>query len=952
MKPLLFTFLYRSILLIYVSSVILSTSEGCTEEEDSFSETERQRPSTSGMPGPPTPPGPPGPPDGVNDFEESPEYTQMTNFSILAMAFVISVILSSSVYALLYIFYLKRDLPFALKTVSGPSLALKDDDDSPLSVEKVTLACSELSYFVEKPIEGTNILERVKRFFPNYLAPSDQRVQILKGISGVFPPGTLTAIMGPSGAGKTTLLNLIGGRTKSGYFSGQRIVNGVPITDNTHYHEILRRKSGYVLQTDTLFRDLTVEETVIFAAMLRLPSSRYEDTGAALLQQLNRVNQVLSDVGLNTKRIRTTRVGDEFTPGISGGQRRRLSIAIELLDLQPILLLDEPTTGLDATAAAKLVYLLKSLASKRNKTIITTIHCPRPESFNVFDNLLLLESGGKAVYHGPAKDAVKYFYGHGLTNGYSSIAQIESPGDYIIDVVGLDPTVQEQLQEQKELEDEDEIRTNTMMDLEQSSDSSETETSTTSNNDPITPTISQVGNDSMSQVSLDTIVPPSSPSQSSTTTATLRQQQQITTARTPSSSIRSSLLGSSRSLTLAEVYEKSDEYLDVLNQVSSLCQLSSSTSNQLHTEIINQIKKSDRNSIWEEALILFSRRYTRYMSNSKNLFYLVVQVVLTGLVLGMAFAGKEYTVSFWYTPYKSLMFIITIISYAMIFQYLTLVPEIFEERATLRREIENGSCRLSSYILSTFFFETPLCTIQVFVLAAIGYWLVDLNSATNKIVFFILLSIIGVCTWQSMVCLCCFLTNDIGSVYRILFVVLGLGELFGGVVITKENIAPYFLPFFYSSVPALTYRALLKNDLLCCEMIFTCNDVHNIEKKYPEDAGYLDSLNNTYCASHTEETQIFNLGEAFLKFLDLKDEPVAADVIILIISLFFLRLCAILSFKIRSWLELRLKDVTETEPINQITGSANSSHRGSSPNSISSPSSSNDLESLLRDEDL
>jgi len=136
------------------------------------------------------------------------------------------------------------------------------------------------------------------------------------------------------------------------------------------------------------------------------------------------------------------------------------------------------------------------------------------------------------------------------------------------------------------------------------------------------------------------------------------------------------------------------------------------------------------------------------------------------------------------------MFIATVTTYVMIVQYLNLVPLYFSDRDILRREMENESSRISTYILSSIMYETPMAILQVLLLSSLGYWLVDLNSEPQYVLYFGLLLIIGVCAWQSMVCLASFVTNRIGIVYTVCFVFLGLGTLFGGLLIIKKISSP------------------------------------------------------------------------------------------------------------------------------------------------------------------
>ncbi|CAA0832476.1 ABC transporter G family member 26 [Striga hermonthica] len=220
----------------------------------------------------------------------------------------------------------------------------------------------------------------------------DDYKQILKGITGSIGPGEILALMGPSGSGKTTLLKIIGGRLHDN-------VRGTVTYNDVSYSPALKRRIGFVTQDDVLFPQLTVEETLVFAAFLRLPSRM------SYRQKYERVEMIVKELGL--ERCRHTRVGGGFVKGISGGERKRTSIGHEILVDPSLLLLDEPTSGLDSTSANRLLQILQALA-QAGRTIITTIHQPSSRMFHMFDKVLLLAEG-HPVYYGKARDSMDYF---------------------------------------------------------------------------------------------------------------------------------------------------------------------------------------------------------------------------------------------------------------------------------------------------------------------------------------------------------------------------------------------------------------------------------------------------------------------------------------------------------------------------------------------------------------
>ncbi|CAI7800735.1 unnamed protein product [Closterium sp. NIES-54] len=233
-------------------------------------------------------------------------------------------------------------------------------------------------------------------------------------------PGHLLAIMGPSGSGKTTLLNTLAGQLpKSSKIAlyGSIRANGIPIADSWH-------KQVYVRQEDIFFSQLTVRETLVTAAKLQLPSSMSD------AEKEQHVEELLQHLGLVN--AAGTIVGDNKTRGISGGEKKRLSIACELLGNPSVVFADEPTTGLDAYQAEKVMQTLKDLA-KEGRTVICSIHQPRGSVFDMFDDIMVV-AGGKLVYSGPAGDAcLEYFKAQGHECPLHS-----NPAEFLSDLVGTD----------------------------------------------------------------------------------------------------------------------------------------------------------------------------------------------------------------------------------------------------------------------------------------------------------------------------------------------------------------------------------------------------------------------------------------------------------------------------------------------------------------------------------
>ncbi|CAI5705214.1 hypothetical protein KXD40_008721 [Peronospora effusa] len=214
---------------------------------------------------------------------------------------------------------------------------------------------------------------------------------ILSNVSGYATPGELFVIMGPSGAGKSTLMDCISGRNSA--VDGEITLNGHPWSDTS------KRLASYVMQDDLFYQTITVKEHLMFQAKLRMGKTFTEE------EYMNRVDEVMEELGL--MKCRDTLIGGISLRGISGGERKRLSFATEILTNPSILFVDEPTSGLDSFMAETVVMQLQRIA-RGGRTVIATIHQPSSEVFALFDQLYLL-SDGTPVYQGKALDSVEYF---------------------------------------------------------------------------------------------------------------------------------------------------------------------------------------------------------------------------------------------------------------------------------------------------------------------------------------------------------------------------------------------------------------------------------------------------------------------------------------------------------------------------------------------------------------
>lgn len=218
---------------------------------------------------------------------------------------------------------------------------------------------------------------------------------IIRNISFVAMPGEFTGLIGPSGSGKTTLLNVITGYDCTA--TGRVEFSGLDLYAN---YDALRGNIGYVPQDDIIHRELTVEQSLYYTAKLRLP----EDTSEEEVR--SRVDRVIAELGL--EECRRVRIGDPEKRGISGGQRKRVNLAQELITGPACLFLDEPLSGLDPATALEVTEVLAEAAKGGRSVILTTHNVESARTFDVLGNVLLLHAG-RLVYFGPAREMFDYF---------------------------------------------------------------------------------------------------------------------------------------------------------------------------------------------------------------------------------------------------------------------------------------------------------------------------------------------------------------------------------------------------------------------------------------------------------------------------------------------------------------------------------------------------------------
>ncbi|CAA7049392.1 unnamed protein product [Microthlaspi erraticum] len=281
-----------------------------------------------------------------------------------------------------------------------------------LPFKPLALSFDDVKYFVDMPAEMRE------------QGVQETRLQLLKGVTSSFRPGVLTALMGVSGAGKTTLMDVLAGRKTGGYIEGDVRVSGFPKKQQT-----FARISGYCEQTDIHSPQVTVRESLIFSAFLRLAKEVSKE------EKMMFVDQVMELVELVD--LRDAIVGLPGVTGLSTEQRKRLTIAVELVANPSIIFMDEPTSGLDARAAAIVMRAVRNTVDT-GRTVVCTIHQPSIDIFEAFDELLLMKRGGQVIYSGPlgqnSHQIVDYFE---AIPGVPKIPEKYNPATWMLEASSL-----------------------------------------------------------------------------------------------------------------------------------------------------------------------------------------------------------------------------------------------------------------------------------------------------------------------------------------------------------------------------------------------------------------------------------------------------------------------------------------------------------------------------------
>jgi len=538
---------------------------------------------------------------------------------------------------------------------------------------------------------------------------------ILQGVHGAVNPGQVMAIMGASGAGKTTFLDILARKNKRGTINGKVLVNGYKVSDE-HFRDVI----GFVDQEDTMMPTLTVYETILNSALLRLPRDMSFD------MKDMRVMEVMKQLGII--HIKDQLIGSQDgSRGISGGEKRRVGIACELVTSPAILFLDEPTSGLDSYNAYNVVECLVNLAQNYNRTIVLTIHQPRSNIVALFDRLVLLAKG-EMVYSGEYKSVQDYFaeLGYPCPPGFNI-------ADFLIDLTMHASTQASSgpSEAPSASDTSDETATSTAFAKSRVGRKRGNSVRDRQERALFTRKGSHMSQKTQSAELLEELNPQS---EWATEVHQIQQQHHVEDAELPPAIQRS---GRTELDTLISTYKESDVFSSVHDEIQNVSeQLDGDAEHSLGSGPVRGFK---RIGWWSQFSILSSRTWKNLYRNPMLLLAHYVVAIVLALLCGFLFFHVTNSISGFQNRMGLFFFVLALFG----FSTLSSLTVFSQERMLFLRERANGYYSPITYFCAKVFFDlVPLRILPPIILGAIVYPMVGLSAEWSLFFKFVLVLVL------------------------------------------------------------------------------------------------------------------------------------------------------------------------------------------------------------------
>ncbi|KNE97596.1 hypothetical protein PSTG_09145 [Puccinia striiformis f. sp. tritici PST-78] len=567
---------------------------------------------------------------------------------------------------------------------------------------------------------------------------------VLREVSGKAKSGELMAIMGASGAGKSSLLDILAKKSKAGFVTGDILINDMQISNNQFKSLI-----AYVDQEDTLMSTLTVYEAVLFSAMLRLPKNM------TLEDKKIRTLETLDELGI--LHLKDSFIGRSGQRSISGGEKRRVSIACELVTNPSILFLDEPTSGLDSFNAFNVVESLAQLAKNYQRTIILTIHQPQSNIVTLFDQLILLGSGGRLIYSGAFATCNEYFtkIGHPCPTGYNI-------ADFLIDL-----TMKYRITRSKKLTGHTTNEASTDLQRDSSEEGQ-------GNYGP------EAGGDETELL----IRRSSGRSRVYAALGAIHNQSGLPEESHQSAEDFSFLDQLRANFQTSEIYQSFDQHFKTV-QERGLILGNSGVGKQLHVFLL--ARSSNRVGFIQQFLILSGRAFKNLYRNPMLMLSHYLLAILLAAVCASLFHGVTLDIAGFQGRMGLFFFILALFG----FSSLTAITIFSQERIIFIRERSNNYYSPISYFLSKTILDIlPLRILPPFILACIIYYPVGLVPTLEQFWKFVLVLIGFNLVSFSLILFISLILEDVGVANLVGSLITLFNLLFAGLLVNREKL-PY-----------------------------------------------------------------------------------------------------------------------------------------------------------------
>ncbi|KAG9289200.1 hypothetical protein G9A89_022509 [Geosiphon pyriformis] len=615
--------------------------------------------------------------------------------------------------------------------------------------------------------------------------------QVLDSVHGVVRPGEIMAIMGASGAGKTSFLDILARKNKAGTISGDIYVNGCVIND-----EEFKNVVGYVDQEDHLLPTLTVYETILYSALLRLPRKM------SLAAKKFRVMETMSELGI--LEIKDSKIGDAGTRSISGGEKRRVSIACELVTSPSILFLDEPTSGLDSYNAYNVVECLVTLARNYNRTVVCTIHQPRSNIFALFDQLILLAEG-HMVYSGEASKCQEYFesIGHKCPPGFNI-------ADYLVDLTMYAIKPRDESIDQSDLAEgrstaiSSDINSNAALNSERLS----TTDRPTLRNRASIHDIQDLQLYTPHRPSEENIPETNSLFELNNRNRLLRENQGDIGLEIESESMSEHLK------MLIKSYRRSLLALGVKDEINRSLSDANGT-DYTSTQELSSVSSHRRASWFTQFRILSDRTFKNLYRNPM----LMLTHYCISVYLALLCGALYYNVTNDIAGFQNRMGVLFFMCALFGFGCLSSIHIFASERILFVKERANGYYAPITYFASKVIFDIiPLRVVPPILMGVIIYHMVGLVNGTSEFLKFILVLVLFNLTAAS-ICLCIGIVfKQVGVASLLSSLIMLFSMLFGGLFLNKESIPHYLAWLKHLSFFNYAFEALLVNEVVYLQL--------------------------------------------------------------------------------------------------------------------------------------